>query len=194
MNYAVIGSPSDPAMLLIPGQSGSWWSYEAAMRLLAESYQVYAVDLRGQGRLTWTPGRYSLHNFGNGLVRFIDRVIGRPVIVCGLSSGGVITAWLSAFATPGQVVAAVYEDPPLFASETCPAIGHSIRQTMAGPVFRIWYKWLGPQWSIGDVEGMKKATASELPAWMSKNLGPAAPGAPPTPPCFGVPVREYDPE
>jgi pimeloyl-ACP methyl ester carboxylesterase len=81
------------------------------------------VDLRGQGRSTWTPGRYCLDIFGGDLVRFIDRVIGRPVIVSGLSSGGIIAAWLSAFAAPGQVTAAVYEDAPLFASQANPAIG-----------------------------------------------------------------------
>ena len=34
-------------------------------------------------------------------------VIGRPTIVSGLSSGGVLSAWLSAYAKPGQVVAAL---------------------------------------------------------------------------------------
>ena len=114
MNYAVAGDAANPALLLIPGQSESWWGYEEAMGLLADRFQVFAVDLRGQGRSTWTPGRYSLDLFGGDLVRFIDRVIGRPTVVCGLSSGGVIAAWLSAFAAPGQVRAALYEDPPLF--------------------------------------------------------------------------------
>jgi hypothetical protein len=50
---------------------------------------------------------------GNDLVRFIDTVIGRPTYVSGLSSGGVLSAWLSAYAKPGQVVAALYEDPPV---------------------------------------------------------------------------------
>jgi pimeloyl-ACP methyl ester carboxylesterase len=131
MNYAVTGDPANRAMLLIPAQTDSWWSYEAAMELLADSYQVFAVDLRGQGRSTWTPGRYTLDLFGADLVRFIDIVIGRPVIVCGLSSGGTISAWLSAFAKPGQVTAAVYEDSPLFASEGNPAVGQSVRQGMA---------------------------------------------------------------
>src|SRR5690242_7625765 len=49
MNYAVAGSPASPALLLIPGQSSSWWSYQTMMHMLADSYQVYAVDLRGQG-------------------------------------------------------------------------------------------------------------------------------------------------
>ena len=98
------------------------------MPRLAEHFEVFAVDLRGQGRSTRTPGRYTLDNMGNDLVRFIDVVIGRPTIVSGLSSGGVLSAWLSAYAKPGQVVAACYEDPPLFASEVRPATGPGIRQ------------------------------------------------------------------
>jgi pimeloyl-ACP methyl ester carboxylesterase len=35
LNYATAGRPDRPALLLIPGQSESWWGYEAAMRLLA---------------------------------------------------------------------------------------------------------------------------------------------------------------
>src|SRR4249920_1530169 len=120
MNYATMGDAASPALLLIPGQTESWWGYEAAMPLLAERFQVFAVDLRGQGRSSRTPGRYTLDNMGDDLVRFIDVVIGRPTIVSGLSSGGVLSAWLSAYAKPGQVRAAVYEDPPLFASEVRP--------------------------------------------------------------------------
>lgn len=195
MNYAVAGSEENPAVLLIPGQTESWWGYENAMRLLSESYQVFAVDLRGQGRSTWTPGRYSLDVFGNDLVRFIDLVIKRPVIVSGLSSGGVLSAWMSAFAKPGQVVAAVYEDPPLFASEVTPAVGQSVRQTIAGPMFKTWHKWLGPQWTIGNEDGMHQAMAHELPSWMAKALTKimsdmnSAPFMGPAPE-----LKEYDPE
>ena len=194
MNYAVAGDEGAPAVLLVPAQTESWWGYEDAMRLLADRYRVYAVDLRGQGRSTWTPGRYSLDLFGGDLVRFIDRVVGRPVVVSGLSSGGVIAAWLSAFAAPGQVRAAVYEDAPLFASETTPAVGPSIRQGM-GPVFRLWHRWLGSQWSIGDYAGLQAAVPRELPGWMLaalQEMGPAGTDGPPS----GAPqnLREYDPE
>ena len=194
MNYAETGDADKPVVLLIPAQTESWWSYERAMRLLAPHHHVYAVDLRGQGRSTWTPGRYSLDVFGGDLVRFIDRVIGRPVVVSGLSSGGVVAAWLSAFAAPGQIVAAVYEDAPLFASEADPAVGQSIRQSMA-PIFRLWHKWLGPQWSIGDVAGMHAAMAREVPGWMLAALQRMAP-AEAQPPVTTPPqnLREYDPE
>ena len=77
LNYAVTGDESQPALLLIPGQSESWWGYEKAMPLLAEHFQVFAVDLRGQGRSTRTPGRYTLDNFGNDLVQ-VHRSRHRP--------------------------------------------------------------------------------------------------------------------
>ena len=145
-----------PALLLIPGQTESWWGYEQALPLLAEHFQAFAVDLRGQGRSSRTPGRYTLDLIGNDLVRFIDGVIGRPTIVAGLSSGGVLSAWLSAYAKPGQVVGAYYEDPPLFSSDVRPAVGQSIRQAI-GPIFALMAKYLGDQWSIGDWDGMVAA-------------------------------------
>jgi pimeloyl-ACP methyl ester carboxylesterase len=196
MNYSVAGEADLPALVLIPGQTESWWGYEDAMRLLAEEFRVYAVDLRGQGRSTWTPGRYTLDNLGNDLVRFIDLVVQRPVIVSGNSSGGVLAAWLAAYAKPGQLRGVVCEDPPLFASELSPACGHSIRQAI-GPFFAVVHKWLGDQWTIGDFAGMQAAVPRELPRYVLIALtrmgildrpGPGAPDGPPQN------LREYDPE
>jgi pimeloyl-ACP methyl ester carboxylesterase len=166
MNYASAGDATRPALLCIPGQTESWWGYEAAMPRLAEHFQVYAVDLRGQGRSTRTPGRYTLDNIGNDLVRFIDAVIGRPAIVSGLSSGGVLACWLSAYAKPGQIIAACYEDPPLFALEVHPATGPGIRQSI-GPMFDLWSTFLGDQWSIGAWDAMRAAAPGRLPGWMA---------------------------
>jgi pimeloyl-ACP methyl ester carboxylesterase len=184
LNYATAGDPSRPALLLVPGQTESWWGYEAAMPRLAEHFEVFAVDLRGQGRSTRTPGRYTLDNMGNDLVRFIDLVIARPAIVSGLSSGGVLAAWLSAYAKPGQVVAAHYEDPPLFASEVRPATGPGIRQSI-GPMFDLWSTYLGDQWSIGAWDAMRAAAPDRLPAWL---------GAFPIDEEPRQELKEYDPE
>ncbi len=196
LNYSTAGEPHLPALLLIPGQSESWWGYEAAMPLLAEHFHVHAADLRGQGRSTWTPGRYTLDNIGNDLVRFIDLVIGRPTVVSGLSSGGVLSAWLSAYAKPGQVRGAVWEDPPLFSSEISPACGQSIRQAI-GPMFAMWNKWLGDQWSIGDWPGMLAAAPRELPEHIATTLvamAAANGGEPANLAESPQNLKEYDPE
>ena len=191
MNYVRVGSPNKPALLLIPGQTESWWGYEAALHLLAENFEAFAVDLRGQGRSTWTPGRYTLDNMGNDLVRFIDLVIKRPTIVSGLSSGGVLSAWMSAYAKPGQVRAALYEDPPLFSSEMVPSTGASIRQS-AGPLFGFLHKFLGDQWSIGDYKGMIAAAPTQLPPAIAFLLSQGGPFANSDGPPQNL--KEYDPE
>lgn len=186
LNYAVAGEPRAPALLLIPGQSESWWGYERALPRLAEHFRVFAVDLRGQGRSTRTPGRYTLDNMGNDLVRFIDVAIGRPTLVSGLSSGGVLSAWLSAYAKPGQVRGAIYEDPPLFASERTTSCGPSLHQAI-GPMFALWSKYLGDQWSVGDWDGLVAAAPRELPP----RLGVLAAALAAEPPQN---LKEYDPE
>ncbi|GGV70718.1 alpha/beta hydrolase [Streptomyces longisporoflavus] len=183
MNYAEAGDPDRPAVLLIPEQTGSWWSYEETMGLLAEHYHVYAVDLRGQGRSSWTPKRYSLDNFGNDLVRFIALVVKRPVVVAGNSSGGVLAAWLSAYSMPGQLRGVLCEDPPLFASELVPAHGHSVRQAV-GPVFELFRTYLGDQWSVGDWEGFCRAAGVSSSPMARSFVADVIPQH----------LKEYDPE
>jgi pimeloyl-ACP methyl ester carboxylesterase len=160
MNYAALGGDSSPALLLIPGQTESWWGYEAAMPRLAEHFEVFAVDLRGQGG---APARQAVHarQHGQRPVRFIDTAIGRPTYVSGLlrrCPHGLVVG----VRQPGQVIAALYEDPPLFASEVRPAMGPGISQCI-GPVFDLWSTYLGDQWSIGAWDAMREAAPSACP-------------------------------
>lgn len=187
LNYAVAGQDTSPPLLLIPGQSESWWGYEAAMPLLAEHFHVHAVDLRGQGRSSRTPHRYTLDNIGNDLVRFLDGVIGRPAFVSGLSSGGLISAWLSAYARPGQVIAACWEDPPLFSSEIAPVVEPGIAGGIAR-LFGLWSRYFGDQWTIGDWDGYVAAIPRELDEWQVHIAQSAGTAEPPQN------LREYDPE
>jgi len=187
LNYATTGTKDKPAIVLIPAQTESWWGYEAAMGLLAEHFQVFAVDLRGQGRSSRTPGRYTFDNMGNDLVRFITFVVARPLVVSGLSSGGVLSAWLSAYAPPGMVRGACYEDPPLFTCELTPALGPSIREIFAGLYFGLLSKYLGDQWSIGDWEGLADLIRGMTPP----DVFQARYGTATEPPQN---LKEYDPE
>ena len=91
----------------------------------------------------------------------------------------------------------MWEDPPLFASEVRPACGQSIRQAI-GPVFAMWSKWLGDQWSIGNWAGMLAAAPRELPSHVLAALAAMnAAGEGEAPPNLGEPpqnMKEYDPE
>ncbi|WP_319430531.1 alpha/beta hydrolase [Mycobacterium sp. RTGN5] len=112
LNY-VAGPPSGPPLVFIHGQSVTWEEYTLIMPLLANRFQVYAVTLRGHGRSSWTPGSYTFNQLGHDVTRFLRDVVGRPAVVVGNSSGGVLTAWLAANAAE-HVMAIVLEDPPLF--------------------------------------------------------------------------------
>ena len=197
LNYATAGSDEQPALVLIPGQTESWWGYEAAMDLLKEQFQVYAVDLRGQGRSSRTPGRYTLDNIAEDVARFIASGIRRPVVVSGCSSGGVIAAWLSAYAPPGMLRGACYEDPALFVSELSPERGPGIRQTRVREFFALLNKFLGDQWTLGDEEGLAKAMAEAADNMRPQIAQAVAKSMPPS--AFGSAqrqqmLREYDPE
>lgn len=195
MNYVAEGDPDAPALVLIPAQGESWWGYENAIALLTDRFRVFAIDLRGQGRSTWTPGRYNLNTWGGDVERFIDLVVGRPTLVAGNSSGGVIAAWLAAYAKPGLVRGAILEDPPLFSSQAAPPYGPGMAQTL-GPIFALWAKWLGPQWTPGDWDGMVEAAPRELPEFLHPGIGfmmgdGTSDRASATPPQH---LKEYDPE
>lgn len=195
MNYAVAGDPEAPALVLVPAQSESWWGYEEAMLALRARFRVYPVDLRGQGRSTWTPDRYTLDTMGSDLVRFLDLVVGRVALVAGNSSGGVLAAWLGAYAKPGQVRGVVLEDAAIFSSEVSPAFGQPIRQTL-GPAYELRNRWLGDQWAIGDWQGLQKALARESPPWMEMTLTGMGLPAPDLTEAAQPPqnMKEYDPE
>lgn len=114
LNY-VVGPDHGPPLLLIPGQMESWQGYKLVMPALANNYRVFVPDLRGHGKSTRTPGRYSYNLCGGDLQRFIRAVIGAPTLVAGLSSGGVLAIWLGAYAAE-DVLAIIAEDPPIFSS------------------------------------------------------------------------------
>jgi len=112
LNY-VAGPDNGPPLVFIHGQSVTWEEYTFIMPLLAHRFQVFAVTLRGHGKSSWTPGRYTFNRLGEDMTRFLEQVVGRPAVIAGNSSGGVLAAWLAAN-VPERVRAIVLEDPPLF--------------------------------------------------------------------------------
>lgn len=114
---AVIGYAEGPnngaALLLVHGQSMQWEDYASVLPRLAESYHVFAVDCFGHGESAHDPDLYTCAAQGAHIVSFAARMIGGPYIVSGLSSGGIIAAWVAAN-DAAHVSALVLEDPPLF--------------------------------------------------------------------------------
>lgn len=115
LNY-VVGPNNGLPLVLIPAQMGTWESYQKVLPSLSRKFLVYAVDVRGHGKSGWTTGDYCWESVGRDLSAFLERVVGRPAIVSGNSSGGLIALWLAAN-KPELVSGIVLEDAPIFSVE-----------------------------------------------------------------------------
>ena len=98
MNY-IEGPGCGPPLVLIPAQMGTWRSYYKVLPRLAKNFHVFAVDVRGHGRSSWTPGHYTWDTISNDVAEFIEAGVGRPAIVSGNSSGGIIALWCASRAS-----------------------------------------------------------------------------------------------
>lgn len=100
-------------LLLIHGQGMCWEDYDAVLPQLAKNYHVYAVDCFGHGSSEHRPRFYTCQRNGQALGWFIRHVIGKPCMISGHSSGGVMAAWIAS-RLPDMVAGVLLEDPPLF--------------------------------------------------------------------------------
>lgn len=100
-------------LLLIHGQAMAWEDYARVLPELAKTYHVYAVDCHGHGSSAHDPSTYTCRAMTDDLVLFIEDVIGKPCVVSGHSSGGILAANIAA-SSPKNTLAAVLEDPPFF--------------------------------------------------------------------------------
>ncbi|WP_157246815.1 alpha/beta fold hydrolase [Nonomuraea typhae] len=115
INY-VVGPDNGPPLVLLPAQTGIWESYQRVLAPLSRRLRVYALDVRGHGKSSWTPGEYSWQHLGADLTRFLSEVVGSPAVLSGNSSGGLLALWCAAN-LPGRVAAAILEDAPVFSAE-----------------------------------------------------------------------------
>lgn len=115
INYAK-GPNNGPALLLIPGQSTTWQNYEPVFAQLCKNFEVFALSIRGHGKSSWTSGAYTFNNIGGDITLFLQDIVGRPAIIAGNSSGGLIALWL-AVNHKELVKGIVLEDAPLFSAD-----------------------------------------------------------------------------
>lgn len=170
----VRGPRSDrPALVLVPAQMGTWSSYAGVLPALAQGFEVFVVEVRGHGGSSWTPGDYCWDTVAGDVALFVERVVGRPAIISGNSSGGLIALWCAARA-PAWTRAIVLEDAPVFSAEM-PRFRDRDRYVFNG-LARIVQ-------TLGDVEHRRLADyflgvsmpvserrVKSLPAWFVRHL------------------------
>ncbi|MBT4126158.1 MAG: alpha/beta hydrolase [Chloroflexi bacterium] len=116
VNYAE-GPDNGPPLVLIHGIGGRWVNWSSVIDQFAESWHVYALDLRGHGDTGDISNSYRFIDYPIEDVEFLRNVVGEPAYVVGHSLGAVTASGVCAV-TPELVAAAVLEDPPLYVDKT----------------------------------------------------------------------------
>jgi pimeloyl-ACP methyl ester carboxylesterase len=113
VHWVDFGGPAGvPPIVMVHGLGGSHLNWVRIARPLAERNRVIAIDLPGFGFSPAAGRRTSIGANRKVLDRFINEILGSPVILMGNSMGGAITILESA-ASPRAVTAVVLVDPAL---------------------------------------------------------------------------------
>lgn len=170
LNY-VEGPNNGPALVLIPGQSTVWQSYEPVFKDLTKNFQVYSLSIRGHGKSDWTTGNYNFNIIGRDLTFFLEKIVKRPTILSGNSSGGLISLWLGVN-KPDLIRGVVLEDAPLFSADW-----PRIKNEFVYELLSKTAKYLGKDGGA-DYEGffnsikrpLPNGKIKTLPKWLSRKL------------------------
>jgi pimeloyl-ACP methyl ester carboxylesterase len=111
LSYVRQGSGVDPAVLLLPGPTDSWRSYQAVLDHLPCETGVIAVSLRGHGESDKPAHGYAIQDFGGDVTLLLDALgIARAVLVG--HSGSCLVARRVALDQPHRVAGLFLESSP----------------------------------------------------------------------------------
>ncbi len=106
VHYVEWEGPEERTFVLVHGLGGSHLSWALVGNRLAEHGRVLAVDLAGFGRTPRAGRSAKLSSNQVLLARFVDELVGRPVVLIGNSMGGAISMLQAAY-EPASVEGAV---------------------------------------------------------------------------------------
>lgn len=154
LNYAA-GPPNGPPLVLLHGGSARWQGLRPIIFDLAARWHVYAPDLRGHGKSGRTPGRYTLQDYTDDVIAFLNH-LSEPACVFGHSLGGGI-ALLVAAQNPNGVRAVAVGDAPLTRETWHTAVAPTYDRIAA------WRDLAGGQRPLSEVIEALKDAPTEMP-------------------------------
>ena len=111
LSSAATGDPSGPALLLLPGPTDSWRSYEPVLEHLPASIHAMAVSQRGHGDSHKPPTGYRVEDFAADVPLVLD-ALGRERAVLAGHSGSCLVVRRVALDHPERVAGLVLEASP----------------------------------------------------------------------------------
>ena len=111
LSYAHQGTRSDPVVLLLPGPTDSWRSYQAVLDRLPPDLPVMAVSQRGHGDSDKPETGYSVQDFAADVVPLLDVFDIEQAVLAG-HSGSCLVARRVALDHPDRVAGLILEASP----------------------------------------------------------------------------------
>jgi pimeloyl-ACP methyl ester carboxylesterase len=111
------GPPNDLPLILLHGLASRWQPFQSILPALSVKYHVFALDFRGHGQSSHTPGAYRLDDYTRDILQFIACQVQKPVVVYGHSLGALVGINLAA-QQPQWVRGLILGDPPLYHHDT----------------------------------------------------------------------------
>lgn len=108
LSYLDQGHGAGPAIVLLPGLTDSWRSYERVLPFLPDSLRVVAVSLRGHEDSDKPASGYRAKDFAGDVTALLDGLGISRVVAVGHSSSGLVAQRL-AIDDPDQTVGLVLE-------------------------------------------------------------------------------------
>jgi pimeloyl-ACP methyl ester carboxylesterase len=135
LSYAATGSRPSPAVVMLPGPTDSWRSYQPVLDALPSSLRAIAVSQRGHGDSDKPSSGYRVVDFAADVVQFLDELgIARAVLVA--HSGSCMVARRVAIDDAARVAGLVLEASPTTLKED-PGLEEfvgSVVSTMRDPI------------------------------------------------------------
>jgi len=113
LHYTIICGKSEIPFVLIHGQGMCGEDYQSVYEQLSEKYTLYLVDCFGHGDSEKKEALYRCNIIGDTIAELIENEIGKPCIISGHSSGGILAAYVAG-KIPKLIKGLLLEDPPFF--------------------------------------------------------------------------------
>ena len=111
LSYAEQGQGSDPALVLLPGPTDSWRSYEPVLKVISRSIRTIAVSQRGHGDSDKPVTGYRVEDFAADVVPVLDALGIERAVLAG-HSGSCMVARRVAIDQPDRIAGLVLEASP----------------------------------------------------------------------------------
>jgi pimeloyl-ACP methyl ester carboxylesterase len=111
LSAAECGAGPDPVLVLVPGPTDSWRSYEPVLEHLPPTLRAVALSPRGHGDSDKPAGGFGIHDYADDLVLALDALgIGRAVLAG--HSGSCLVVRRVAIDHPARVAGLILEASP----------------------------------------------------------------------------------